>query len=153
MREERIQQLQISILATERAKLKFGIIAIGQLGEIPQSDVDRKVRAYIQFHIAIAPDVPVIMFEINGYADTGSPVFSNEACTLFHLPPYLYPRLDEIVADKAFLVSEELLKEIINNRQAYNSIFEILAKKHQETGLVAIGIPGESPHADKTNEV
>ena len=142
MRPDTLDGFEIAIYHAERSKLKFAAVAPSTLSEVNETDLHYKIKAYREFHLAIKPDNSVALFEINEFAETGSPVLSldGKGKKLYHIPLSLYPRLDEIIKEELFIVSDSLLKQIIENGNTHESIYVALTKEHKENGLTVLGL-------------
>lgn len=146
MKADRISRFDIAVCASELHNLKFAIAVPEALSEIPEAELEAKQaelkakqQMFIDFHLAHRPLTPVIIFELAETHNVGSPLYNNiDGSKIYHLPPECYPQLEEIVADSAFVLSQSLLKEIVDKNRLDTSIFTSL-EKYWADGLLVLG--------------
>ena len=144
MRKDSISSFSIEICRSTLHKLDFAIIVPpGIVLEIEKKS--RLAQAYIDYDLAIKPNVPVVIFQLETLLDVGSKLYGgNVNCPkIYHLPPRMYTDLEEIVAEGAFCVSESYLEYVIKSKCLNRSIFGLLEQTRQELGLNVIGIQHE----------
>lgn len=143
MRSRKFDAFEISIMKERRSKQEFAVVAPSKLSDADAADVERKIRAYLDFHLAIKPNNAVILFQIQALAETGSPLFTLPGGQkLYHIPVSLYGDLENIVARSVFIVSHSLLGGIIDASGAYRVDASMLDEVHQSEGLTIIGLHG-----------
>lgn len=146
---EHIDSFDISLYKSELHRLDFAIVYPESITE--ETDVDtikarnafanNRIKQFIDFHIAIKPNVAVVLFSISQFALPGSPVFNldNTGKALYHIPKKLYRYLEDMVVESPFLVSNSLLIHIIEQQKLHKSVFASLDTFHQENGLIVLG--------------
>ena len=141
MRTDKISQFQIQICNSVLHKLDFALVyPPNQL--VSPSTNDILITSYINYHLAIKPNVPVVLFQLASLHDIGSKVYGgSEGCPeIFHLPPRIYTELEDVVAEGMFCVSQTYLEHVIRAKCVNKSIFALLEPTRQELGLNVIGI-------------
>jgi len=142
MKNDRISRFDMAVCASERHKTEFAVIAPAEMKDEDPTDITLKINAFIDFHLAIKPNVPVVLFDINNIDEAGTPVYNIDldGGALYHLPESTYPYLDEFVKDTPFLVSKELLTNVLENNKVNASIFDALTDVRAQHGLVVLGM-------------
>ena len=145
MRENRITTFDIKICLAQRQNLKFCVVSPGDFGDGDSLDIAQKIGIFTAYHLAIRPEVPVILFELESLVNTGSPLYKHDERTrVYHLPPNLYPTLEENLKETEFLLSHTLLKNIIETDKVYSSILDCLSAVHETDGLNVLGVFNET---------
>ena len=149
MRTDKISSFRMEVCQSSLQKLEFAIVypSRGILNDLAgtQKISDIKTileRSYINYHLAIKPEVPVVLFQLVSLHDVGTKVYGgSEGCPeIYHLPPRIYDNLEDVVRDDAFIVSENYLEMVIRAKCLNKSIFGLLHKARQEVGLNVLGI-------------
>lgn len=137
---QRLTRFDIAVCHHQRDRLKFAIVSPTQLDSTDPSEIEKKTQAFMDFHHAINPRTPVILFQLENLIEVGSPLYHCEdGSTLYHLPRMTYTFIDELIKETEFLLSYSLLSKIVNANKVYDSIFTILEKEWDDTGLLVIG--------------
>lgn len=145
MKKDRISRFDIAICKSEKHDVQFGIIAPELMTDVDESDITIKTQALIDFHIAIKPNVPVVLFDIENTREVGSPIWNIDSETrLYHIPEESYPHLDEFVQETAFLVTQDILTKLFDKQKLFSSIFSALPIIREEQGLVVLGLYHEN---------
>ena len=108
IKPDRITHFEVAFRKSQKHGVKFNIIAPNTLEELDKARINLKSQLFIDFHIAISPNVPVVLFEINSPQEVGSPVWNINlnGSRLYHIPPKSYSYLDEFVNETEFLISQ-----------------------------------------------
>lgn len=143
MKENRIQSFDIKICLSQRQQLRFCVVR--PTDQVPsETDIDTKIGIFIDYHLAIRPQVPVILFELENLINVGAPLYKHQDITVYHVPPANYRTLEESIEATDFLVSHTLLKKIIEGDKIYASILDSLDTIYAEDGLNVLGFHNES---------
>ncbi len=137
-----IDVFHINVCRSERYFVDFAIVSPEPVS-MADPELQQFMEAFISFHLAIKPNVPVILFEIESLVGVGSRVFGgNEGCQfpIYHLPPDAYNKLENIVQETYYCVAQTFLNHVIGCDRLNNSIFSDLAGIRQELGLVVLGV-------------
>ena len=137
MRADKIERFSVEICKSTLHQQVFGLVYPPVYDE---GIADRMTDAYIQYHLAIKPNVPVVLFSLESLVGVGSRVFVNENDTIYHLPPRMYSNLEDVVAEDIFIVSESYLSHVIKSGRLHKSIFASLHEARQSDGLNVLGI-------------
>ena len=149
MRQDKISQFQIQICNSALHKLDFALVyPPNQLVSPTTNDI--LTTAFISYHLAIKPNVPVVLFQLASLHDVGTKVYGgNVNCPeIYHLPPRLYPELEDVVAEGVFCVSQSYLEQVIRSKCLNKSIFSGLDGVRQELGLNVLGVNGDVDATD-----
>lgn len=149
MKQDRIIGFETAFKKSVKHNIDFAIIAPNTLEEVQKSDIDLKSKAFIDFHIAIRPNTPVVLFDIENTIEAGSPVWNiDKDKKLYHLPESTYPYLDEFVLETAFLLTQNIVIHILNKSKVHSGIFGVLAEIRKETGLTVLGLYDENTETE-----
>lgn len=135
-----INAFNIKCCRHRQRKLDFALVSENE--SIPAADYALAVNAYINFHLAIRPDVNVIIFLIEPDAPTGARLYAENETTpaIYHIPPKLYTEIDHYINPELFVVSTPLLADAIEKGRLHRTIFEALQAHHDEKGFIVLGI-------------
>jgi len=118
----------------------FGIIS----GEspVPKSDKSILINSYCRLQLAHIFHGSVVLFFIESLRGVGSPLLNAELGfpKLHHIPPRCYSYLEDLVADRPFLINDEGLRKIRGLQGLSDSIFRVPDELHEKEGLVVLGI-------------
>ena len=151
MRTDKISQFQIQICNSALHKLDFVLVyPPNQLVSPTTNDI--LTISYISYHLAIKPEVPVVLFQLVSLHDVGTKVYGgSKGCPeIYHLPPRIYDNLEDVVGDDVFIVSENYLEMVIRAKCLNKSIFGLLHEARQEVGLNVLGIYGNTDETEAT---
>ena len=142
MRPERILRFEIAFCTSQRHKTQCVVVPPNEIQEADPDDIALKIEAFINFHLAIKPNVPVILFDIEDISDVGTAVYQIDldGWTLYHLPERSYPFLQEFITETPYLISKELVSYLIEADKVEESIFASLQQIRNEKGLVILGL-------------
>jgi len=145
MKENRITTFDIKICLSQRHQLKFCVVSPNEFQHDAAFGIAQKIKIFTDYHLAIRPQVPVILFELETLANVGAPLYKRDPETnVYHLPPDLYPMLEESLKETEFLVSYTLLKKIIEADKVYTSILDTLETVYENDGLNVLGVHYEN---------
>ena len=138
-----MKALNITCYTEKAHKLEFAAIMDG---ETTEADLQSAINAYIDFHLAIRPNVNVIIFFIDAYTPTGTRLYKKRDTTpeLYHIPPSRYDEIGDHVIPNLFVVSTSLLVKCIETKQLTRNIFEWIEEHQKEHGLIVLGIHSEN---------
>lgn len=137
MKTDSLQRLDFSVYTSELHGHRFVIVPPRMGTQV--WDADKMICAYMQYQLAIKPVVPVVIFRVSSLVDVGSMVFAGDP-VIYHLPPRVYPKLQEIVLDDVFCVSDSYLVHVLEASRLNSSIFSIIPETHKEIGLNVLGV-------------
>ena len=143
MRIDKISQFQITVCNSALHKLDFALVYPPNF-QVSPTTTEMLTKAYINYHLAIKPNVPVALFQLESLDNAGSRVYGgSKGCPeIYHLPPRIYNELEDIVAEGTFIVSETYLEMVIRAKCLNKSIFGLLHGTRQEIGLNVLGVYG-----------
>ena len=141
MRQEKISRFHIEVCNSSLHKLDFALV-YPPGSEILSPVRPQLINAYVNYHLAIKPKVPVIIFQLSTLIGVGSKIYGGQPnCPpIYHLPPHTYNDLEDIVLDDIFCVSQIYLEHVLNTKCLNKSIFGLLEETRQKFGLNVIGI-------------
>ena len=141
MKENRITAFDIKICLSQRQQLKFCVVSPNEFQHDAAAGLAAKIKIFTDYHLAIRPNVPVILFELETPANIGAPLYKpDEKTTVYHVPPDEYPTLEESLKETDFLISYTLLKKIIEADKVYTSLLDSLGAFYEENGLNVLGV-------------
>ena len=140
MRKDKIANFTIEVFRSAIHKLEFAIVIESGM-VLEETEKERFISAYKDYHLSITPNVPVIMFQLETLTGVGSKLYCG-GTEIYHLPPRLYPELEEMIQDAPFCVSTFYLEQVIRANYLNKSVFALLSQIHGESGLNVIGIKG-----------
>jgi len=142
--KQNINAFNIKCCRHQLRKLDFALVSENE--SIPAADYALAVNAYINFHLAIRPDVNLILFFIDADTPTGARLYAENKTTpaIYHIPPKLYAEIDHYINPELFVVSTPLLTSAIEKGRLHRNICETLEAEHSENGLIVLGIQDAS---------
>lgn len=142
MKKERIDDFEIRISRSNRFKLDYAVVCPKRFSDEDGVEIDGLARTFINVHLAIVPNVPVLLFQIDPDAEVGSPIYNlnTEGSQVHHIPPRCYAYLDEIAVEAPYIVSLSVVSRILERNRANKSIFDGWEEERSEHGLFLLGV-------------
>ena len=142
MRPDNITNFQVEFYRSTLYQQQFAIVTEPN-EEPPDINLIEELKsAYIKYHLAIKPNVPVIIFYLESAAGVGCKIFGGtpETPVLYHIPPRSYEKLDVMVKEAPFCVSQSYVEHALRSNHLHRSIFGLLPATQKEVGLNVLGI-------------
>lgn len=143
MRKDRISQFQISVCKSELHELEFALVFPPDTND-PIDTQEQLCDAFIKYHLAIKPNCPVVLFQLETLLNVGSPLYQGTCPTIYHLPPSCYDSIEGFIHEGVFCVSQSYLIHVIEAGKLNHSLFSLLEPTRQELGLNVLGILHEA---------
>ena len=135
----------VTVAKCEIPPLKYCIVKPSIGYEDDRDRINRISEIFKNYHLAIKPNIPVILFELEDNADVGSILYRYvDGHELYHIPESKYKSLEDIVSNKPFWATHDILLHIIGNDNAFGSIFSFIPEYWMEQGLNVVGLVNNS---------
>ena len=137
MKEDKITSFQMKICNSSLYNLDYALV---YPTDVMDNADDKLADAFIKYHLAIKPGVPVIIFQLSTLAGVGSQVYRGTCETVYHIPPGSYQSIEDIYKEGTFCTSLSYLEYVLKAKALNRSIFTLLEPVHKEQGLNVLGI-------------
>ena len=147
MKENRITSFDIKICFSQRHNLKFCVIAPNGFEHEDVARISDNIDIFINYNLAIRPNVPVILFELENKMNCGAKLYKHQGLSIYHLPPMRYATLEESIKESFFIISDALLIKLIDGK-FHTSIIDFLPDIQASTGLNVLGYMNETEKSE-----
>ena len=139
MKENGIISFDIKICFSRRHNLSFSIVSPNGFEYEDKNNIAEKMSIFINYNIAIRPNVPVVLLELEDNIDAGAKLYNHQNTGIYHIPPQNYMLLEKSIKDTSFVVSEEFLKYILETENINNSLTKSFDRLQISRGLNILG--------------